>query len=244
MTVAPTLVDLGWEPAATVVPKRLVTLLEGFKGDGKTHVALTMPPPIWYFRIDTGDEGVIEKFATQKEIHVLKTSFTTENIADTYPAFRHSVLATAEHVKSTSFGVGTFIVDTWDEVYENGRVYYFGQQTSEQRNYGPIFLDMRQMNRAIQDTGCNAVFIHKMASFRGETYPKGWKDFNYEVQMVIRLSSQAIPHDPTPNTGSPTWTRFLGHVTHCRQNPNVQGLWLTSDQGTLDLTKLMDVVHG
>ena len=64
-----------WTPALTEVRKRLLIGVHGFKGYGKTTFALGAPPPIYYYKFETGDEGVIEPVAaTGKEIHTHNSS--------------------------------------------------------------------------------------------------------------------------------------------------------------------------
>ena len=52
------------------LPRRLVMRISAHEKDGKTHFGLTAPPPIGVMNIDRGLEGVVEKFAKVKEIHV------------------------------------------------------------------------------------------------------------------------------------------------------------------------------
>jgi len=59
-----------WTPARTEVRRRLLVGVHAFKGYGKTTFALGAPPPIYYYKFETGDEGVIEPIAaTGKEIY-------------------------------------------------------------------------------------------------------------------------------------------------------------------------------
>ena len=53
---------LGFSDDIVETPRRLIASLEGREKVGKTHFALTAPPPILFFNIDIGTEGVVGKF--------------------------------------------------------------------------------------------------------------------------------------------------------------------------------------
>ena len=52
----------GFAPIKKLDRTRLIVSVEGLEKRGKTHFAMTAPPPIAYFDMDIGAEGVVNKF--------------------------------------------------------------------------------------------------------------------------------------------------------------------------------------
>ena len=50
-------------PAPTQKPQRIIAHVSGGPATGKTYLALTGKPPIYYINLDRGTEGVVEQFA-------------------------------------------------------------------------------------------------------------------------------------------------------------------------------------
>ena len=61
---------LGFRKAgADAIRHRLIISVDGHEKQGKSHFALTAPQPIALFDVDTGLEGVVEKFEHTKGIY-------------------------------------------------------------------------------------------------------------------------------------------------------------------------------
>ena len=66
---------VGFDRAPTEKIHRLIISLTADWKKGKTTFALTAPAPIALIDMDTGLEGVIEKWAKEKEIHVASFNY-------------------------------------------------------------------------------------------------------------------------------------------------------------------------
>lgn len=220
---------LGWTPASTEIRMRLLLAIIAKKGFGKTTFALGANPPIYYYKFETGDEGVIEKFAAVgKEIYTYKVYYNHSNYEQVYNDFLDHLTQTCIFLRETNSS-GTVIIDTMSEVYELSRFFHFGgRQNQVDRAYAPVYVDMKEIVRMIEGAGVNGIFIHQLADSRDDkvtladgsvvpdTYMKGWKDIIYDMQVLIQLE----------RTGEPPNERYLGLIKECRQKGMLKGNWL------------------
>jgi len=216
-----------WTPARTEVRKRLLLGLLAKKGFGKTTFALGAPPPIYYYKFETGDEGVIEPFAASgKEIYTYKVYYNHSNYDEVYNGFLAHLTQTCTYLRSIET-TGTIIIDTMSEVYELSRFFHFGgRQNQVDRAYGPVYVDMKEIIRMVEGAGVNGIFVHQLGDSRDDkvtladgsivpaTYMKGWRDIEYEMQVMLQLE----------RTGEPE--RYLGLIKECRQKGMLKGNWL------------------
>ena len=223
-----------WTPALTEVRKRLLIAVLAKKGFGKTTFALGAYPPIYYYKFETGDEGIIEPFAAAgKEIYTYKVYYNHSNYGEVYNGFLDHLTATCTYLRSIE-ATGTIIVDTMSEVYELSRFFHFGgRQNQVDRAYGPVYVDMKEIIRMVEGAGINGIFVHQLGDSRDEkvvladgtiapaTYMKGWNGIDYEMQVMLQLE----------RIGDPPNERYLGLIKECRQKGVLKGNWL---EGTVE----------
>ena len=233
--------QLGFTPAPTQTKHRILLQAGGPKGFGKTTLALTAEGPIFYYKFETGDEGVIEPFAAAgKEIYTYRVYYNRTNWKEVWTQFLDNVSQTCNQM----FGKqGTFIFDTMTEVYELGRMAHFGGRLSQvvPREYGVVYVDLKEIVRNVEASGLNGIFIQKM----GPAYDnkdllevKGWGDLKWDMQVVLSLQRfEGTPEAPG--------TRFLGYIEECRQKGSLVGTWLENGgDNPLDIGHLTGLVHG
>ena len=229
---------LGFTPSPTEVKRRILAQVAAPKGFGKTTFALSSDGPIFYYKLETGDEGVVEPIAKMgKEIYVYRAYYDRTNWKEAWTAFLDSVMNTCVQMRDKQ---GTFVFDTMSEVYEFGRMAHFGGRLSQvvPREYGVIYSDMREIIRGVEGSGLNGLFIQKMGPAyenKAEMEIKGWDDIRWDMQVMVRLHR----FDATPE-----WprVRYLGQIDECRQNGNLIGTWLEGE--TLTIPYLTGLVHG
>ena len=123
------LLSSGWSKPPTEVPRRAIVSLAAWEKSGKTNFALTAPEPIIFLDIDTGTEGVIQKFH-EKDILWKKYDVPDK----TNPANVNRDLFTPifdeirqDYRNALAMGEGTVVVDTFSEVYEIKRLSALGK---------------------------------------------------------------------------------------------------------------------
>lgn len=243
---------------------RLIISSRAREKHGKTHFALTMPNPVAYISYDMGDEGMIEKFADEgKVIHrcelpkpVFRKPISGEDMKKREEAETKSKLAQYEEhwlkgrdAFESAVGnkdIRSIIVDTNSEFYESIRLARLGKLTQVMpQHYGPVKEEFRNvMQLAKYRKDINVIFIHKMkkeykenskgdSNWTGKWEMQGFDDMGYIAQVIITHLREPL------NTGG---VRFGIRIDDCRQNPDVIGLELWSDEGMCDFANLGMVV--
>ncbi len=189
----------GFSLAKTEPIHRLVISMEALWKQGKTHFALTAPAPICYIDMDTGTEGVIEKFSKDKEIQVCQFDYhDSTELAEWVRMWEECKKAFIDACNSKR--IRTVIWDTATEAYELIRMARFGKLNkvvmSEGKAlplpYGVINTEFRDMLRQALKTDKNFIFIHKMKDEyiknerTGGVKRSGFGDMEFVVQMNIR----------------------------------------------------------
>lgn len=238
------LVGLGFKPPETETPKRLIASIAGREKSGKTHLALTAPPPIIFFDVDIGTEGVVEKFAVSgKEIYIYTVK--APRPADGKPSKESWDLwaamwedAKVKLRKAYGVGHGTIIIDTGGELYELNRLARFGKLSQVlPKDYTDVNNEWREVMRWAYESNMNTIFIHKMKpkwvnSARTSEYEvSGFGDIEYMTQINLRTLGATEDGEFKPKV----------FIKDCRQNMNVSGTELEGDM--CDFQFLIDLVH-
>ena len=219
------------------VPRRIVASVAGFEKTGKTHLGGTGRSPIVFVKLDTGTEGVIEKFGDTKEIYIYDIPFSrpagllgdgeTRDWKKKWTDFNDTLQ------RIYALNPGTVVIDTWTEGYALARLAHFGKLSQVlSHQYGPVNDDLAAVvGLAFGAKHTTTLFIHKMgykfASDPPQTEVKGWKEMDYMVQVNLRNSK--VPAEA--GVGMDT---FYSQIKDCRQNPNAVGYALSGDSFSLE----------
>lgn len=216
------------------VQKRLIISIEGPEKSGKTHFALTAPPPIALIDFDTGLEGVIHKFHN-KEVYVSEYRLGLSLTPDAY-------LPTWEKVKKdygmalSSKSIRTIIVDTATELWELCRLRHFGKLDKIMpHHYSAPNAEYRELIRVAYNSNKNVILLHKVKSEyvndrnTGKLIRAGFGDTGFLVQANLR-------------TARDIENGFTVYIRDCRQNPDLAGMDLLG--GMNDFPTLVSLVFG
>ena len=206
---------MDWQKPEAVLPPRLVVGVHGWEKAGKTHFALTGRKPIRVFNLDSGLEGVVEKFGDdvlEWKYPMVRPNVIADSPENANPEFwqRHWKAFMAAVSKVYAEEPGTVIFDTFTEVYEEGRLAHFGklEQIQPQR-YGVVYAELRGILRMAHDAqNTTTVFISKSeADFNtGKEQPKGWKELQSRTQVNLHIENKAAT------------------IIQCRQRLDVEGI--------------------
>ena len=237
--------SLGFEEPSTEAPRRLITSVSGHEKTGKTHFGLSAPPPIFYFDIDVGSEGVVEKFKAQgKEIYTYKiripkpTGPKDMKDKDIWITMWDDLkVRLAKCVKANR---GAVVMDTASEMWDLLRLARFHKLTQVMPNqYGPVNAEAKSVIRWAYESDMSAVFLHKVKpeyvndTRTGKYERSGFKDMEYDVQANVETF---FTHGEGGAPGV-----FSLWVRNCRQNMTVAGNTLQGPMCNFDF--LLKRVH-
>ena len=239
--------DLGFSDDYEEVPRRLVASLSGKAKTGKTHFALTAPPPVIYFNVDIGTEGVVGKFQEQgKHILIYDVRVPREASKDLWSQMWSDFKVRVR--KAYGIRSGTVVWDTSSEVYELARLAHFGKLSEiKPSDYAIVNNEWREVMRIAYDSPINTIFIHKVkpvwgmvasSSGRssltktGEFELMGFSEMDYLVQVNLIMGCEM--EDGVAN--------FTAFIKDCRHEPNLSGTLL--EGAMCNFGFLLDLVHG
>lgn len=222
---------LGFSDRTRDVPRRLIASIEAREKCGKTHFAATaaeLHGPVWYFDIDAGNEGVIEKFQVAgmklyvKSVRVPRGAPQSKYV-DMWQDLKKSVSSVFAHNE------GTMVMDTSTEGFELARLAHFGKLTQVMpHHYTEVNSEWREFMKLAYDSTMSSIWIHKVKAQyindkRTGVYElAGFNDMPYQVQINVVLGREKIKTDDGDDQ------LFTATVRDCRQNPKVNGLLLKS----------------
>lgn len=197
------------------IKKRMVVSIEGQEKTGKTHFALTAPGPIGFMDIDIGVEGVIEKFTTEKDIHLaeytLDFPFEQKASEQMWKQFANDY----KHLLGAN--VRTGIIDNASEAWDLLRVAKFGRLTQIMPHlYTTVNSEFRGLLKMAYKSDVNLILLHKVKKqyindqFTGKYERNGFNDIGYLVQVVVETYKEG--------------GKFFLRVLASRQNPGIEGL--------------------
>jgi len=220
----------GFEKAKPTIRRvRLISRIGGLEKSGKTHHALTAPGPIGIMDMDRGLEGVVEKFASQKDIYVRDLrSMPARSQAD------HE--ARWEMFKADYKGllkeppIRSIVWDTDTEAWEMARLAFFGKLAQvKPHHYAEINREFRGLVDMAFDSNKNLILICKYkkqyvgkpggnrdeAHWNGKHEEAGFGDLPCMVQVNLRTR---VTVDPDTGQHTPSVA-----VVNCRQNMAANG---------------------
>lgn len=225
-------------------PARLVLAVDGLDKEGKTNLGLTAPGPIAYHAFDQGHEGVVEKFQTDKIVHMAQyfASITKgmsqeqvmQAVGPVWDQFLTNWKIMIAGLKSGAIRTG--ILDTASEAWEVLRMARFGKLAQIlPHHYTALNTEYRNLIREIYNTPGNLILLHKLKNEwvdnpttgkggkTGAYIRAGYNDTGFLVQCNVLCW-----REKDPETGQKTGPY---HVTiqNCRQNPLAAGVDLSTD---------------
>uniref|UniRef100_A0A6M3L0Q1 Putative ATPase domain containing protein n=1 Tax=viral metagenome TaxID=1070528 RepID=A0A6M3L0Q1_9ZZZZ len=210
----------------TSLPHRLIMRVGGVDKSGKTHFGLTAPAPISVINADRGLEGVVEKFAGQKEIYTTPNFRDMPSETEKEQEARWKALYDCYWSALEDKGVRSIIFDTDTEAWEIARLAELGRL----EKVPP--LKYTQLNRMFREM-IDAAFTHdknlillckykkqyidkgddKMGAWNGQYEPAGFNDLPYIVQANLRTRMEIGDDGAQPSV----------EVVNCRQNMQMNG---------------------
>ncbi len=212
-------------------PRRLVMRIGGFEKDGKTHFALTMPPPIALLNIDRGLEGMYEKFAREKELYISDDfrAMPSETMEDNEKRWEAIISAYKNSLEDGH--IRSILFDTDTEGWEIVRLAYLGKLIGvKELRYPEInsifrnIIDMAlshdknviftcRLRKQYVKTGKQSEKGHDISAWNGKWEESGFGEFGSIVQANLRAK---IVNEDGVNV--PTI-----RIINCRQNMQMNG---------------------
>lgn len=219
----------GFTRAKKGMRRRLIISTEAREKKGKTHFGLTMPEPIAVFDMDRGLEGVIDKFATDKEVYVVDYRGLPAKNKDQWEMrwekFKKDYLTALEAPLSKCRSI---LIDTGTELWEYARLAMLGKLTQVMPvKYTEVNGEFRRIVDWALDHDKNLIVTHKMKKeytrkgdddkgyWTGKYERAGFSEIEYLAQVVLR-HGRVWDRDEGPG-------EFFVDVLECRQNPDIVG---------------------
>jgi len=233
MVMAQQRIIQGFEKASKHTAKRLIISVEGMEKEGKTSFGLSAPGPIALFDMDIGLEGVIDKWADEKEIYVASFDYRDATSQNEWEAMWNKMRA-AYLTALKDKAIRTLVWDTGTEAWELIRLARFGQLAQVMpQHYGPVNAEFRDMIRKVYETDKNLIMLHKMkdeyvlvgdrktgkSERTGGHVRAGFSDVGYLMQINLRVWRNVE-------------TGFGLTVRDCRQNAEIAGMDLMDPLNT------------
>jgi len=183
------------------LPKRLILRVGGLDKTGKTHFALTAPAPIAIINADRGLEGVVEKFAHDKEIYVSESFRDMPSETETDAEKRWKELYDCYWSALEDKFTRSIVMDTDTEAWEIARLAELGRlEKVPPLKYTQLNRRFREMIDAAFTHDKNVILVCKykkqyvesknpndtMGKWTGMYEPTGFNDLPYIVQANLR----------------------------------------------------------
>ena len=232
----------GFRLANDGVRPRLVISVKGLEKQGKTHFSLTAPAPIAYLNFDIGDEGVRQKFQTQKQIYIpvspYQIRFDGKSPKDTQAKAEKEWERFYADYQRTLLHCRTVVVDTATEAWELLRLARFGRLTQIMpHHYVEVNEEYRDFIRDAYEHEANLILLHKMkAEWVNDASGKGQRTGRYEragfsdTGFLVQANLWAYRLPPHEREAGDLGFRML--VEDCRQNAELSGLEMRNDEIT------------
>lgn len=218
-----------FQQANESVRRRMILSIYGEEKCGKNHFAFTAPGPIGCISIDTGIEGVVQKFQEDKQIYVSKYRLKIPpKGSDSKIVADASVQLWDDIIEDFHYSIANHrstIVDTADEAWAFLRLARFGKLDQVKPiHYGPVNAEFRDLYREGYDGGSNLIMLHKAKDKyiedrrTGRKERAGFTDTGFLVQVELRMFKvDRDDRDDADDNG------FRGEIISCRQNPSIEG---------------------
>ncbi len=225
--------------SSTIMPPlRLVMRIGGHDKSGKTHLALTMPPPIALLNIDRGLEGMYEKFARKKDLYISDDfrSMPSDSMEDNERRWEAIISAYTSALEDSQ--TRSILFDTDTEGWEIARLAYLGKLVGVKELHYPEvnskfrnIIDMGlahdknvmftcRLKKQYVKTGKISMKGHEESAWNGKYEESGFREFGSIVQANLR--AEIVNED---GVNIPTI-----RVINCRQNMAMNGEVFEGDE--------------
>jgi hypothetical protein len=224
--------QLGFRTADATVRPRVIVGVCGQEKQGKTHFSMSAIPPsvgttpnAAYFSCDVGEEGVVHKFTSNRNIEIFDM-IVPDDWKQAEKEWERFTKAFYAMLKEPS--IKTIIGDTATEWWELLRMARFGKLTQVMPfQYGPVNAEYRKLIKSAYASDKNLILLHKMRSVyindkRTANYEQaGFGDTPYLVQVNCQVWREQTMINPETNALiQGRWHMF---IKDCRQNPSLAG---------------------
>ncbi len=240
MTAPNTFEKAGFSAVTADVTKRMLVGSQGRHRTGKTDWSIRdAPDPIILISVDFGHEGVVEKFAEDKELYIYTQNIppvaNQSQYLDHWKRLRDKIEGAMTHPN-----VRTVVLDTGSEIWELLRLAEFGSLVPRgdvKQLYGQINRTYSSLIKMAYDREINLVVSHKMKKkyinrtiqtqkgavtqdvWEGDYERTGFGESEYLIQINIE-------HLFDPTRGKKLEDHFGLRVLSSRQNMGIVGLEL------------------
>ena len=232
----------GFVQASAPTIHRLIVNAEGEEKSGKNHFAFSAPGPIFEHSFDIGNEGVVQKFQSQKKIMIAEYELEVQpgegdqrEVAEAANKVWDQFIANYRDGLA-SCGNGTTMVDTGTEMWELLRLARFGKLTQVMpHHYGPVNKEMQEAIREGFGHNCNVVFLHKRKPEWENFIGSDGKEKGRKTGKMTRVGFSDMPFLVQVNAVCERvdqeggGSEFQITVDDCRQNPSINGITLPND---------------
>lgn len=218
----------GFQLASSEIIPRLISSVDGLEGCGKNHFAFTAPGPMAVISLDTGLEGVVQKFQKDKEIMVaeydmpITFGMNTQQISTLAQKLWTGIKTDYLDALATK-EIRTIICDTGSEMWEACRLAWFGKLTEVlPHHYTKPNGEWRDLVRLAYAEKKQVIFLHKMKDEykgkdkTGDFKRSGMSDMGFLVQ-VAGTNWKDPRESSVPD-------KFHHTITKCRFNTELEGL--------------------
>ena len=215
-------------------PKGILLSIEGLQKTGKTEFGLSLPDPLFILDLNSGLEGVIEKWVKAgRELYVkqIQIPYTASlpgqgiTVLTTAAAekWREAILTLNEAIKDDH--IKSIFIDTGSELWELLRIARLGKLAQILPiQYSVVNAEYRQLLQLLVSCGKNVVMSHKVKpeyvndQKTNRFERSGFGDVGYDVQVEVR-SIRDLKREGTD--------QFSVEVMDCRGNSSLKGVTLT-----------------
>jgi len=215
-------------------PHRLIMRVGGLDKSGKTHFGLTAPGPISVINADRGLEGVVEQFASSKEIHVTPSFRDMPSETEEQQEKRWEEVYNCYWSALEDNEIRSIVIDTDSELWDMARLALLGRlEKVPPLRYTQLNRTFREMIDAAFTHDKNVISICKyrkqyvsttdsndLGHWNGLYEPSGFSDMPYIVQMNLRTQMTMTDDGPVPTIT----------VVNCRQNMQMNGEVFEGDE--------------
>lgn len=235
----PTVTLPGFSTANKAPKPRLIINAEGLDKSGKSNFGFTAPGPLTYLNFDIGDEGVIEKFQTKKQILIPDVAYSTR-----FDDGKQKAEATKEYTRFRTDYVNALkksrsvVADTGSEIWELLRLARLGKLTQVMpHHYVEVNQEFRDLVRDAFEHSANLIILSKLkaewkegkdgkGNKTGKFERAGFSELGYLAQINMRFWREEIENRGDNDLG------FRAQILNCRQNPELAGMVFENDMIT------------